>query len=164
MFREYEGVDPSRTANFISNSNADSPICHFLAQICRENQNVNCLGVWPQVISAAISETNIEHPLGEIVTGDMALTDWYPGPGLQYSAWWNAEKVLSGSPMEECDPRWNTTWAMKNETWTQVGFEEAKELEAESMSDGGEGGKKKRGESTFREWYNGKYAGTGSFG
>ena len=98
------------------------------------------------------------------MTGDVELTDWYPGPGLQYSAWWNAERVLDGLPMEEWDPRWNTTWALKNETWTQVGFEEAKKLEAESKSDGADWERKRRGKGKFWEWYNGKYAGTRSFG
>ncbi|CAD6586269.1 MAG: hypothetical protein ASARMPRED_002490 [Alectoria sarmentosa] len=131
-----------------------------LAQICRENQDVNCLGVWPQLITAAITETNIEHPLGEIVTGDTAVTAWYPGPGLQYSARLNADKVLRGSPMEKWDPQWNSTWALKNETWTQVEFEEAKQLEAETKP-GGEG---KNGKMNIWEWYKGKHAGTRSFG
>ncbi|CAF9908545.1 MAG: hypothetical protein ALECFALPRED_004670 [Alectoria fallacina] len=130
-----------------------------LAQICRENQDVNCLGVWPQLITAAITETNIEHPLGEIVTGDMAVTAWYPGPGLQYSARLNADKVLHGSSMEEWDPQWNSTWALKNETWTQVEFEEAKQLEAEIKS----GGEEKNGRRNIWEWSNGKHAGTRSF-
>lgn len=107
-----------------------------LASICNENQNVNCLGVWPQLITAAITETNIEHPLGEIVTGAMSVTEWYPGPGLQYSARLNAEKVLNGSSMEEWVPQWNSTWALKNETWTRMGIEEAKKLEAETKSNG----------------------------
>ena len=151
-----------------------------LADICRNNQNVNCLGVWPQLITAAVTKTNIEHPLGEIVTGEVEVTDWSPGPGLQFSARLNAGKVLKGSlSMEEWDSQWNSTWALKNETWSQVSFEEAKRLEAETMSDGEEKekektktkkkekekeNKKKKGEMNFWEWYNGKYAGTRSFG
>lgn len=85
------------------------------------------------------------------------MTEWYPGPGLQYSARLNAEKVLSGSSMEEWVPQWNSTWALKNETWTQMGIEEAKKLEAETKSDG-------EGKKGFWEWYNGQYTGTRTLG
>ena len=132
-----------------------------LADICRTNQNINCLGVWPQLITAAITRTNIEHPLDEIVTGEMVVTEWSPGPGLQYSARENAEKVLSGSSsMEEWDLQWNSTWAMKDDSWSQVSFEEAKKLEAERKSYG----KEKEGKWSFWEWYNGKHAEVRSFG
>ena len=102
--------------------------------------------MWPQVINAAVTATNIDHKAGEIVTGQMAVTGWYPGPSIQYSARWNAEKVLKGSPMEEWDPQWNTTWALKDDSWTQVGFEEARRLKAEKRrSNGEEEGKKIEG-------------------
>ena len=92
--------------------------------------------MWPRIISAAITKGNIEHPLSETANAGVELVseEWSPGPGLQYSARWNKDKVLNGSPMEEWEPRWNTTWAMKNETWSRVSFEEAKKLEAESES------------------------------
>lgn len=108
-----------------------------LAQICRENQDMNCLGVWPQLVTAAITKTNIEHPLGEIVTEEMTVTEWFPGPGLQYSARLNAQKALNGSSMEEWHPQWNSNWVMKNDTWTMVDLEEAKKLEAEINFDDG---------------------------
>ena len=124
-------------------------------------------------MSAAITETNIDHKFGESVTGAMPVTDWYPGPGLQYSAWWNAEKVLNGSPMEEWEPGWNSTWALKNETWTLMDFEEAKALkvgsksvsdEEEEEEEDEEKKKNDEGKSKFWDWYNGKYTGTRSFG
>ena len=61
-----------------------------LASVCRENQAVTCLGVWPQLITAAITKTNIEHPFGEIVTGAMEVTEWHPGPGCTLSFLSNA--------------------------------------------------------------------------
>lgn len=131
-----------------------------LARICRENQGVNCLGVWPQLITAAITETNIEHPLGEIVTGETVVAGWQPGPGLQYSARLNAEKVLGGSSMEEWESQWNSTWRLKNETWTQMGFEEARKLEAKTKAVAEE----EKSKGSFWQWYSGKYAGARSFG
>lgn len=131
-----------------------------IASICRENQDVTCLGVWPQLITAAITETNIEHPPGEIVTGENAVNGWHPGPGLQYSARLNAEKVLNGLSMEEWDPQWNFTWVLKNDTWSQVGLEEGKRLEAEAKSDGEERNVKR----DFWERYSGNYSATRSFG
>ncbi len=50
---------------------------------------------------------------------------------------------------------------MKNESWTQVGFDEAKRLKAETMLDGEDGMK---GETKFWRWYNGQHAGSRSFG
>lgn len=131
-----------------------------LSEICRVNQALTCLGVWPQVITAAITQTNIDHPPGEIVTGGDTVTEWSPGPALQYSARLNAEKVFRGFPMEKWEPHWESTWAMKNETWSQVDFEEAKILEAKAEAEAEEQREKNR----FWTWYNGKYAGTRSFG
>lgn len=131
-----------------------------LAGVCSDNYDVTCLGVWPQVITAAVTQTNIEHPLGEIVTGDAEVTDWSPGPALQYSARLNAQKVFRGSPMEKWEPRWDSTWALKNETWTQMSFREAKELEAKAKAEEEEEKEKSR----FWQWYSGKYTGTRSFG
>ena len=84
------------------------------------------------------------------------MTEWHPGPGLQYSARLNAEKVLNGSSMEEWVSQWNSTWVLKNETWTQMGIEDAMKLEAEIKAHGE--GKKRRG--GFWNWYNGQYTGS----
>lgn len=131
-----------------------------LVQICRDNQAVNCLGVWPQPVSAANTETNIDHPLGEIVTGEGPVSEWRPGPGLQYSARLNAAKVLNGSPVAEWDSQWDSTRALKNGTWSLMSVEDAKGLEAEVGS--GEKGPGCKG--SYWDWYNGKYAGSRSFG
>ena len=101
-----------------------------LAQVCRDVQNLTCLGVWPQVITGAITKTNIEHPPGEIARGD--TDDWIPGPGLRNSARFNAERVFKGSPVEEWYSEWNSTWVMKNETWTNVDLDEARDLEEQA--------------------------------
>ena len=60
--------------------------------------------------------------------------------------------------MEEWEPGWNSTWALKNESWTLMGFDEARELrkESEKVKEGKKG--------NFWEWYNGKYTGTRSWG
>ena len=98
-----------------------------LARVCKEFQNMTCLGVWPQVVTGAITKTNIEHPAGEIARGDP--DEWGPGPGLRNSARLNAERVFQGSPVEEWYSEWNSTWVMKNGNWTMVDLDEARDLE-----------------------------------
>lgn len=114
-------------------------------------------------MNAAITASNIVHKVGEVVPGQTAVTCWSPAPGIQYSARWNAEKVLNGSSIEEWDAQWNSTWAMKNDTWTQVDFEEAKRLEAEVKSGSGEEEKKTKGKGKVWNRYSGKNAGSRSF-
>ena len=60
--------------------------------------------------------------------------------------------------MEEWEPGWNSTWALKNESWTLMGFDEARELQKASEEE--KEGKKGK----FWDWYNGKYTGTRSLG
>ena len=134
-----------------------------ISGICSQNQNVTCLGVWPQLASAAITESNIDHPAGEAVTGGEEVIGWRPGPSLQYSARLNAEKAIRGSPMEEWEPQWNTTWALKDDTWTMVDFDEAKELLAETGHDA----ERKNGDEVKRNFWerpNVKNPGPGSSG
>ena len=65
---------------------------------------------------------------------------------------------MAGAPMGEWEPGWNSTWALRNDNWTLMGFDEASELEKESEKE--KEGKKRQ----FWEWYNGKYTGTRSLG
>lgn len=45
---------------------------------------------------------------------------------------------MKGARMEEWEPRWNSTWALKNESWSLMGFEEARALtEGERGREGG---------------------------
>lgn len=67
--------------------------------LCNDQPSLTCLGVWPQVITAAPSESNIKHPAAEQAPGtavdqpDNGLT---AGPAIQYSARRNANIVLKG--------------------------------------------------------------------
>ena len=61
--------------------------------------------------------------------------------------------------MEEWEPGWNSTWALKNETWTLMGFDEARDLQKASEDEEKEGQKGK-----FWNWYTGRYTGTRSLG
>ena len=102
-----------------------------LAQYCRDSKDLTCLGVWPQVITAASSHSNIEHPNGEVAPGNYEeAVEVHAGPGLQYSARINAKEVVQkGLGQESWIPEWNSTWAMVHNQWKEVTFEEAKELE-----------------------------------
>ena len=61
--------------------------------------------------------------------------------------------------MEEWEPGWKSTWALKNENWTLMGLDEARELRKEREEEEKEGKKGK-----FWDWYNGKYTGARSLG
>ena len=109
-----------------------------LSSYCRDKRDLTCLGVWPQVITAASSHSNIEHPDGE--KAQMETVEVHAGPGLQYSARINAAVVQQGLGRESWIPEWNTTWAMVHDEWKEVSFEEAKKLEEvqrwENMGEG----------------------------
>ena len=105
-----------------------------LMALCDSKTDLVCLGVWPQVITAAASHSNIDHPDGEIATGVDPAADnkvvALPGPGIQYSARVNAKIVRKyGHSREHWHPEWKTTWAMVRDEWTEVTFEQAKDLE-----------------------------------
>ena len=97
-----------------------------LATSCRENQDLTCLGVWPQVITAAATKSNIEHPTDEVANSG---GEFNVGPALQYSARKNAAKIINGSADDEWEAQWNYTWREKDGMWRQVDFQEAKRLD-----------------------------------
>ena len=102
----------------------------MLATYCRDKKDLACLGVWPQVITAASSHSNINHPNGEVApVNAMEEIEVNAGPGLQYSARINAAIVMKGLGRESWHPEWNATWTMKNDEWSEVTFEEMEELE-----------------------------------
>ena len=113
-----------------------------LSAYCRDHKDLTCIGVWPQVITAASSHSNIEHPDGEVAPSSQVETvEVHAGPGLQYSARINAAVVRQGLGEESWIPEWNTTWALVHDEWKEVSFEEAKELEeVQRWEDAGEGG------------------------
>ena len=105
-----------------------------LGWYCDHMIDVACVGVWPQVITAAASHSNIQHPDGEVAPGQDDDEAIHPGPALQYSARVNAQKAMQGLGQEHWKPEWNFTWVMKNNDWTLVTFEEHKVIkEVEAM-------------------------------
>ncbi len=131
------------TAYAISYQGAVKLIKHFqntgdnidlaLGWFCDNMIDMACVGVWPQVITAAPSHSNIVHPDGEIAQSedDQPIN---PGPALQYSARVNAQKALQGLDQEHWKPEWNFTWVTKNNEWKLINFDEYKVIkEVEAM-------------------------------
>lgn len=111
----------------------DSNIDLALGWFCDHKVDMACVGVWPQVITAASTKSNIEHPDGE-VAGSGYKEEASPGPALQYSARVNSQAVIQGFGEDHWKPEWNSTWAMKNGNWSLVSFQEAKIIaEVEAM-------------------------------
>ncbi|MCJ1457173.1 hypothetical protein MMC28_007540 [Mycoblastus sanguinarius] len=100
-----------------------------LMNLCSSKRDLTCLAVWPQVITAASTKSNIEHPEGEIAAYESDEVVVQPGPALQYSARVNADQVISkGLGRESWVAEWNSTWTMFNSTWTQVDFDDTEEM------------------------------------
>ena len=70
---------------------------------------------------------------------------------------------MAGAPMEEWQPGWKSTWALKDESWTLMGFDEARELQKEREEEEEEEEKNSK-KGKFWDWYNGKYTGARSLG
>ena len=100
-----------------------------LAAYCRDAKDLTCLGVWPQVITAASSHSNIEHPDGEVAPANLEeAVEVHAGPGLQYSARINAAVAQKGLGSESWHPEWNYTFAMVNDEWKEISFKDLEEL------------------------------------
>ena len=96
-----------------------------MSDFCTVQAEMNCVGVYPQVFTASPSKSNFdrggEHDApGQNQEHDMIVS----GPGLQYSARVNSETVLKGLGREHWWAEWNSTWAVVNDTWSQVSFDE----------------------------------------
>lgn len=70
-----------------------------MERLCNNEPSLTCLGVWPLVMTAAPSKSNIDHSNGAWAPGsnveqpDRGVT---AGPGIQYSARRNAEIIFGG--------------------------------------------------------------------
>ncbi|KAK4694947.1 hypothetical protein P7C71_g2714, partial [Lecanoromycetidae sp. Uapishka_2] len=125
----YQGA--AKLVNYFKDTNSNIDLA--LGWFCDHMVDMACVGVWPQVITAAATKSNIEHTEGE-VAGAGWKEDASAGPALQYSARVNSQTVLKGLGREDWKPEWNSTWTMKNGNWTLVTFKEAKILaEVEAM-------------------------------
>lgn len=91
---------------FLESSNLNIDI--RMEDLCKSEPSLMCLGVWPQVITAAPSQSNIKHPDGEKAPGstdekDNGIT---PGPALQFSARRNAELASKGVGQDKWFKEW----------------------------------------------------------
>ena len=97
-----------------------------LSDTCSEEANLTCLGIWPQIITATETRSNIDHEEGGLKPEDgqeeKVVNEVKPGPGLQFSAWVNAKGVLEeGWGADRWKAEWDTSWAIVNGTeWGMV--------------------------------------------
>lgn len=114
-----------------------------LTTMCRDKPDLTCIGVFPQVISAAQSHSNIDHGEGAVADQAPAKEDVLvrAGPTLQYSARINAEAAKKGLGIESWHAEWNSTWAMVDDEWKEITFEEAKEMEELALLESESGGR-----------------------
>ncbi len=116
-----------------------------LMGVCRDKIDLACVGVYPQVITAAESDSNIDHVEGE-VAGQGGVAEEVlvrPGPAIQYSARVNAEAAMQGLGIESWRAEWNSTWAMVDDEWKEISFEEARKREELALLMESEGGGQK---------------------
>lgn len=75
------------------NANVDG----MLSWLCSNMEDLVCLAMWPQNMTAADTKSNIDHDMDDVVAraklGEEPVVI-KPGPGLQYSAWRYAGKIL----------------------------------------------------------------------
>jgi len=101
-----------------------------LSEVCTQEVDMTCMSVWPQIITAAHTESNIDHTGngmfgGSSVDHEKKLPHVSPGPGLQFSARVNAKGVLEkGVGPSDWFPQWNTSWGEINGTWGMVEMNE----------------------------------------
>ena len=95
-----------------------------------------CLGIWPQVFTAASTLSNIDHSgNGDTVGGGQGKGNGDdddddereeeltpdPGPALQFSARVNAKAILiHGRGSSDWKAEWDTMWAVRNGSWEEV--------------------------------------------
>ncbi|KAG8525285.1 uncharacterized protein KY384_008929 [Bacidia gigantensis] len=123
---------------------ADNNLDLELSGVCARHADMVCLAVWPQVITACQSDSNIAHSgAGDIVNtpddGD-GPSDVKAGPALQFSARKNAERIMrDGKGRDDWKSQWDTMWAPGE----PLKEDERKEAEEEGADGGGkEGGEK----------------------
>ena len=86
-----------------------------LSSYCNDQTGLVCLSIWPQIFTAAQSHSNIEHT-GKGDVADLGKPekseDGRPtgGPGLQFSAWKNADLLLRGIERDKLVASWDTMW------------------------------------------------------
>ena len=112
---------------------ADENLDLQLSRFCRQQADLTCLGVWPQIVTAANTKSNIEH-LGDKEKeeqGKPVEVKVEGGPALQYSARVNAKRIMDSGvgfvPRNEWHAEWDTCWAInpyQNHSWQMLRMNE----------------------------------------
>ena len=82
---------------FLSESNLNIDV--RMSRLCKDEPSLLCLGIWPQVMTAAPSESNIKHKAGETAPGADKVDpseEVSAGPSIQFSARRNARIIQKG--------------------------------------------------------------------
>ena len=113
-----------------------------LSGVCARRVDMTCLGVWPQVVTAADTKSNIDHSgKGDSAGGKKQDDDddddddqekkkgeivVSAGPAIQYSARVNAKEIMKNFSLarEEWVAEWDTCWGLKNGTWDMIKLNE----------------------------------------
>ena len=103
---------------------SDENIDLKLSSICSGRPDMTCLGVWPQVVTAANTKSNIDHSgSGDQTSEDPGDKKVEAGPAIQYSARVNSQQILKAGgyvPRKDWLGEWDTCWGVnptKNGTW-----------------------------------------------
>lgn len=120
-----------KLAEYVKES--DDNIDLKLSAVCSSRPDMTCLGVWPQIITAAETASNIDHSASEDgddgspeAEGEAEAPKVEAGPALQYSARVNAHQILRAGgyvPKKQLLGEWDTAWASnpaKNGTWDMM--------------------------------------------
>lgn len=106
----------------------DANLDEMLNWVCSHKVDLVCLGVWPQIMTAAETKSNIDHNGDEDVTKagdhDDRPVIVHPGPAIQYSAWRNARQIIDkGVGSADWIAEWYGSWAVKNGDWEFISTE-----------------------------------------
>lgn len=99
----------------------DENVDNKLSSVCSSRVDMTCLGVWPQIISAAETKSNIDHGEGDDIKALKPIVK--AGPALQYSARVNSLQIMKAGgyvPKQQWVGEWDTAWGInpvKNGTW-----------------------------------------------
>ena len=104
---------------------ADSNLDIQLSSVCTRHADMTCLGVWPQVITAALTASNIDHSgEGDSAGGsgeNVKEAHPLPGPALQFSARVNAKGLLEeGKGWEDWKAEWDAMFWDREGEWAEV--------------------------------------------
>ena len=130
-----------------------------LSAVCSSRVDMTCLGVWPQLITAVDSKSNIDHGDNSDETSPNPKNQKIqPGPAIQYSARVNAKQIMQAAsgyvPQRDWLGEWDTCWGVnptKNGTWDMMKINQTSgEPVFQTTQGGAADGEEERKESSSR--------------